>query len=70
MGDLLFPLIIVGFFALVALLVRACDLLVGPNGRRPSVGRLVVSVGDVIGLVLAVAALAYLFWALLFPERL
>jgi K+-transporting ATPase KdpF subunit len=29
-----------------------------------------VSVGDVIGLVLAVAALAYLFWALLFPERL
>jgi len=34
-GDLLFPLIIVGFFALVALLVRACDLLVGPNGDDP-----------------------------------
>ena len=29
-----------------------------------------VSAGDVIGLVLAVAALAYLVWALLFPERL
>ena len=29
-----------------------------------------MSVGDVIGLVLTVAALAYLFWALLFPERL
>jgi K+-transporting ATPase KdpF subunit len=29
-----------------------------------------VSTGDVIGLVLAVAALAYLVWALLFPERL
>jgi K+-transporting ATPase KdpF subunit len=29
-----------------------------------------VSAGDVIGLVLAVAALAYLVWALLCPERL
>jgi len=29
-----------------------------------------VSTGDVIGLVLAVAAMAYLVWALLFPERL
>jgi K+-transporting ATPase KdpF subunit len=29
-----------------------------------------VSAGDAIGLVLAVAALAYLVWALLFPERL
>jgi len=35
MGDLLYPLIIVGFFALVALLVRACDLLVGPNADDP-----------------------------------
>ena len=29
-----------------------------------------MSAGDAIGLVLAVAALAYLVWALLFPERL
>ena len=29
-----------------------------------------MSAGDVIGLTLAVAALAYLIWALLFPERL
>jgi hypothetical protein len=29
-----------------------------------------MSVGDAIGLALAVAALAYLAWALLFPERL
>jgi len=29
-----------------------------------------VSAGDVIGLVLAVAATGYLVWALLFPERL
>ena len=29
-----------------------------------------MSAGDVIGLVLAVAALAYLVWALLYPERL
>ena len=29
-----------------------------------------MTAGDVIGLALAVAALAYLVWALLFPERL
>jgi K+-transporting ATPase KdpF subunit len=29
-----------------------------------------VSVGDVLGLALAVGVLAYLVWALLFPERL
>ena len=29
-----------------------------------------MSAGDVIGLALAVGALAYLVWALLFPERL
>ena len=29
-----------------------------------------MSIGDMIGLALAVAALAYLVWALLFPERL
>ena len=29
-----------------------------------------MSAGDVVGLALAVAALVYLVWALLFPERL
>ncbi|HEX2302453.1 MAG TPA: potassium-transporting ATPase subunit F [Gaiella sp.] len=29
-----------------------------------------MSAGDVIGLALAVAALGYLVWALLYPERL
>ncbi len=29
-----------------------------------------MTAGDVIGLALAIAALAYLVWALLFPERL
>jgi K+-transporting ATPase KdpF subunit len=29
-----------------------------------------VSLEDVVGLTLAVAALGYLVWALLFPERL
>ena len=29
-----------------------------------------MSAGDVIGLALAALALAYLVWALLFPERL
>jgi K+-transporting ATPase KdpF subunit len=29
-----------------------------------------LSAGDAIGLVLAVAALGYLIWALLFPERI
>jgi hypothetical protein len=29
-----------------------------------------VSAGDVVGLLLALAALGYVVWALLFPERL
>ncbi len=29
-----------------------------------------MSAGDVIGLTLAIAALGYLVWALLYPERL
>ena len=29
-----------------------------------------MSAGDVVGLALAIAALGYLVWALLFPERL
>jgi hypothetical protein len=36
--DLLFPLIILCFFALMALLVRVCDLLVGPSGDEPPAG--------------------------------
>ena len=30
MGDLVFLLIIVAFFTLAALLVRACDAIIGP----------------------------------------
>ncbi len=29
-----------------------------------------MSAGDVVGLALAIAALAYLVWALLYPEKL
>lgn len=31
MADLVFVLIIVGFFALMVLLVRACDHVIGPD---------------------------------------
>lgn len=32
MADLVFVLIAVGFFALMVLLVRACDHIIGPDG--------------------------------------
>lgn len=32
MADLVFVLITVGFFALMVLLVRACDHIIGPDG--------------------------------------
>lgn len=31
MADLVFVLIVVGFFALMVLLVRACDHVIGPD---------------------------------------
>ena len=71
MRDILFPLIVVGFFALATLLVKACDRLVGGSRERAlRRARPPVSAGDLIGLALALAALGYLVWALLFPERL
>jgi hypothetical protein len=38
MADLLFILIVAGFFALMALLVRACDHIIGPDELAPGVG--------------------------------
>ena len=67
--DLIFFLVFLGFFVLAVLFVRACELVVG---ARPAVAedRRAVSIENAIGLVLAVALLAYLLYALLAPERL
>ena len=40
MRDILFPLIVVGFFALATLLVKACDRLVGGPRERNGTGEL------------------------------
>jgi hypothetical protein len=37
MRDLLFPLLVVGFFVLATLLVKACERLVGAGDERPGV---------------------------------
>ena len=65
MRDVIFVLVVVAFFALAALFVRACEVLVGPTVER---GRM--SFEDVLGLVLAVLVLGYLLFALIYPERL
>ncbi len=35
MGDLVFLLVIVAFFALAVLFVRACDRIIGPEEAAP-----------------------------------
>ena len=67
--DLVFVVLVVGFFALAVLFVRACELVVGEPAPLEEAAR-AVSVENAIGLVLAVALLAYLVYALLAPERL
>ena len=67
MQDVVLVGVAIGFFVLAALFVRACASIIGEPTRRD--GR-PVSVDNAIGLVLAVAALGYLVYALLYPERL
>ena len=71
MRDLVFLAVIVGFFALAALVVAACDRIVGPDPAdldHPGKAR-PMTVDNVIGLVLALLTAAYLVAALIAPER-
>jgi hypothetical protein len=43
MADLLFVLIVVGFFGLMVLLVKACDRIIGPDEPLDSTERGAVS---------------------------
>ena len=58
---------VVAFFALATLFVAACERIVG---RAPLDEQEPMSFEDALGLVLAVAVLAYLVYALLVPEKL
>ena len=71
MRDLVFLAAIVGFFALAALVVAACDRIVGPDPAdldRHGRGR-PMTLDNVLGLLLAVLTAAYLVVALVSPER-
>ena len=59
---------LIAFFAVAALFVRACELVLGPSASVEDGAR--VSTENAIGLVLAVAVLGYLVYALLAPEKL
>jgi hypothetical protein len=37
MADLIYVAVLIGFFALAALFVRACDHIVGPDDEAPTV---------------------------------
>ena len=81
-ADVLLLAILVAFFALAVLFVRACERIIGPDleaaapaidqptPKRSSDGARMTGVESVIGLVLSVLVAAYLVYALLFPEKL
>lgn len=69
MEDVVFVAIVVGFFVVAALFIRACELIVG-RALPAEEERRRLTVDNAVGLVLAVALLAYLSYALLAPERL
>ena len=65
MRDLLFIATVVAFFALAVLLITGCArILRAPTKRRT------MSWENAVGLVVSVAVLGYLVYALLFPERI
>ncbi len=66
MRDAIFLGLVIVFFALATVFVATCERIVG----QASAGRRALSFEDALGLVLAVAVLAYLVYALLAPEKL
>ena len=77
MADLLFVAVIIAFFAVCLLLVKACDRIIGPDDGQldedtttPREEVAPMSVDNVIGLVLALLIAGYLVVALVFPEKL
>ena len=79
MNDFAFVAIILAFFAVAALFVVACDRIIGADDESmPGVfgagGRTGEGCGmsgdDIVGLIIAVALLAYLVFALVAPEKL
>ena len=67
MRDLIFSAAVIAFFVLAALFVRGCAWILEVGRAR---GGRTMSGEDVVGLVAAIAVLAYLVYALLAPERL
>ena len=64
MLDVLFIAAVVAFFAVTGLYVRGCARIVAHSGGRA------MTVGDCLLILLVVALLVYLVYALLAPERL
>ena len=63
MRDIVFIAVVVGFFALAVLFVKACESILEQERR-------LVGWQNAVGLVLSIAVLAYLVYALLAPEKL
>ena len=78
MTDIILVAVLVAFFALSVLFVRACERIIGPDleadarrrRRRRAPGRGMTGAESVIGLALSALVAAYLVYALLFPEKL
>lgn len=76
MADLVLVLTVMAFAGLCLLYVRGCERII----RRDEIGETTVeltrapaewmtTVDNIVGLVIAVALMAFLFAALLFPEK-
>ena len=79
MADLLFIALMIVFFALAVVLVRACDRIIGRRRRRDHRhcrvhgrrrGDRGVSYDNGVALVLSILVTAYLIYALIAPEKL
>ena len=83
MADVVFVAIALAFFAICALYVRWCDIIIGPDevsssdsvtsptssGVRRGGGMIAASYDNWVGLALASLAVLYLVLVLIFPER-
>ena len=79
MADVIFLLVVVAFFGLMVLLVKACEHIIGPDEhvapprsrRRATVRRerCGMTADNIVGLVIAVLLTVYLVAALVFPEK-
>ena len=82
MADVLVIAVLVAFFALAVVFVRACERIIGPDLEAEApvdqtvpelpnpTARRMTGIESIVGLALSLLVTVYLVYALLFPEKL